>query len=161
MAERKDEAGTPYRPSLGEQLGTAMTLTEFLLARIGEDEAMAKAVTPGPWRIEKTSSHMDSETWAVADIERFRGYTNHVACGEDKRLAIYIARHDPARVMAECEAKRWIMKIHTEGLDDFDGSELYSTGCDGCRSALWPCPTILALILPYADHPDYQPEWKL
>jgi len=119
------------------------TLTEFLLARIAEDEAVARAVTPGPWRIEKTSSHMDKETWAVADVERFRGYTNHVAVGEDKPLAIYIARHDPARVMAECEAKRRIVEMIDDGQIDDDYLRVRR-----------------ALALPYADHPDYLPEWK-
>jgi Family of unknown function (DUF6221) len=123
-----------------------MTLTEFLMARIAEDEAVARAVTPGPWWIEKTSSHMDTETWAVADIERFRGYTNHVSVGEDKPLAEYIARHDPARVLAECEAKREIIKAADE------------VG----RGTGWiTTQTFLQLLaLPYADHPDYQQEWR-
>jgi hypothetical protein len=24
----------------------------------------------------------------------------------------------------------------------------------------WPCDTVLALALPYADHPDYREEWR-
>jgi hypothetical protein len=24
----------------------------------------------------------------------------------------------------------------------------------------WPCQTLRLLALPYADHPDYRPEWK-
>jgi len=112
-----------------------MTLTEFLLARIDED---VEAAIDADWAMQGK--------WYV---------------DADDKVDEYVRRVSPARVVAECEAKRRIVKIHTEGLDDFDGSELYSTGCDGCRSALWPCPTILALILPYADHPDYQPEWKL
>ena len=130
-----------------------MTLTEFLLAEIAKDEAVARAVTPGPWCIEKTSSHMDKETWAVADVERFRDYTNYVHVGEDKPLAIYIARWDPARVLAECEAKRAIMKLHSAEPGqhpDFCGHDLREL----------PCPTLRLLALPYSDRADYLPEWK-
>jgi len=138
-----------------------MSLTEFLLARIAEDEAVARLATEGSWG-----------RWA--DQEGIPGWDGFIVIGNDldddeepdPTARVYIEpdadhmiRWDPPRVLAECEAKRRIVKIHTEGLDDFDGSELYSTGCDGCRSVLWPCPTILALLLPYADHPDYREDW--
>ena len=124
-----------------------MTLTEFLLARIAEDEAAAMAAA---W---------DGHSWIPEPCHVARSDTD-VCVTTFASDAVHIARHDPPRVLRECIAKRRIVKIHTEGLDDFDGSELYSTGCDGCNSALWPCPTILALSLPYADYPDYLEEWK-
>lgn len=145
------------------------TLTEFLLARIAEDEESARAVRPGPWWIEKTSSPMDKETWAVADIERFRGYANHVRVGEDKPLAEYITRHDPARVLAECEAKRRIVGLHADGGESqgftAKGCDGYEHACEECGAhgeygIAWPCDTLRALAAVYADHPDYLPEWK-
>jgi hypothetical protein len=89
-----------------------MTLTEFLLARIAEDERAANA------------------DWSNL------GY-------------------DPARVLAECEAKRRILDLHRSG-----------EVCDPCSGWLGTdpaadCPTLRLLALPYADHPDYRAaEWK-
>lgn len=31
--------------------------------------------------------------------------------------------------------------------------------CEGCLKAD-PCPTVRMLALPYAEHPDYRPEWR-
>jgi hypothetical protein len=94
-----------------------VTLTEFLLTRIAEDEAVARAA---------------EQTW---DSDRDGGWW--VGCDPDTQA--HIARHDPARVLTECEAKRAIV-------------ELISS----------PGPQALRLLaLPYADHADYQPEWTL
>ena len=46
-----------------------------------------------------------------------------------------------ARVLAECEAKRLIVQR-------VDGSELEDL------------PLLGYLALPYAEHPDYQPQWR-
>jgi len=52
----------------------------------------------------------------------------------------HIARHDPARVLAECEAKRRIL-TYAEHNDD-----VYLLGS--------------YLALPYADHESFQAEWR-
>lgn len=75
-----------------------MTLTEFLLARITEDEARLPAL---------------------------HGMPPHGAA--------------LTRAYAECEAKRRIV--------------------DWARYALEPDAVLLALALPYADHPDYREVW--
>ena len=62
-----------------------LTLTEFLLARIAEDEAEARKAGP-MWRNE----------WSAEDVD----------------VTLHIERHDPARVLAECEAKRRIVANH-------------------------------------------------
>jgi len=102
-----------------------MRLTEFLLARIAEDE------TDGP-------RHPD---WcrAVADDQ---------ACDCD----------GPARILAECEAKRRIVQEYSERDADVDlmlgPNTLRQREWSGLRLAL------RYLALPYADHPDYREEWK-
>lgn len=54
----------------------------------------------------------------------------------------HIARHDPARVLAECEAKRRIMTM------DF---ERYGEQVE----------LLYMLALPYAGHPDYEEAWRI
>jgi hypothetical protein len=119
-----------------------MSLAEFLLARIAEDE-----VGPRKW------------------LERQRERTNALmAAGEPVPLN-YRPADDiavdawvlvPRRVLAECDAKRRIVELH-------DGEAVH-----GCPVApdetVWtegPCPTLRTLALPYANHPDYQPGWRV
>lgn len=95
-------------------------LADFLLARIAEDEA---AVTEG-----LKPDFMDNEPTYYSSFGAHRDdwglWTFHVP---------------PARVLAECDAKRRIIT--------WDADQPVERG-------------ILALLaLPYADHPDYDAEW--
>ncbi len=124
------------------------TLTDFLLARIAEDEAAAKAAAHG--RSGRWASW--NRSW---DTERNRDLVDE---GVGERMAClpmdldeHIARHDPARVLAECEAKRRIVEQcrwidqHPDWYSDPDLSGEFTT-----------CEVVLsALALPYSDHPDY------
>lgn len=62
--------------------------------------ALAAAATPGPWHLE---SHLDMldppATWHIADLERWRGYTNNVGFGEDEATARYVAAVSPDVVL--------------------------------------------------------------
>jgi hypothetical protein len=74
--------------------------------------------------------------------------------------------YDPARVLAECEAKRRIVALHwdieqvvedetaDEGLRIAPGGE-----CAECHHKTHPCPTLRALTSVYTSHPDYNPDW--
>lgn len=119
-----------------------MTLTEFLLARIAEDETAARAIQgdegtnlAGVWHFH----HADYEgEWPVPGAE--------VTCTSDTghydipQWARWAERHNPARVLAECEAKR---RIVADLADIEDG------------------PYLLGLLaIPYADHPDFNPAWR-
>lgn len=127
-------------------------LVEFLLARIAEDEAVASAaVSISPWQ--SNGGHYVENHAVIAEVEE----------PED---GAHIARHDPARVLAECEAKRRIV----------EACAAVSTSCPGwqdgdftvVRRLVAPHPEdephtlhILALLaLPHADHPDYREEWR-
>lgn len=83
----------------------ALTLAEFLLARIAEDEA-----------------------WANRGV----------------RLPPDGNPDDPARVLAECEAKRRILKSAANMMGPTDAEE-------------WLYPILAAV---YSDHPHYRDEWK-
>jgi hypothetical protein len=122
-------------------------LTSFLLARIAEDEQN--------WR-------------RLARDDEFREVV----------LLGCVIQAD--RILAECEAKRRIVKMHTKtdiSWLNADG-KLAGPGEDGvvyCELCSfheqyegfndyeepWPCPTLRLLALPYADHPDFQPEWRV
>ena len=120
---------------------SGMDLAEFLLARIAEDEEAARAASPGPWRPD--AEH--SEVLAVDDITVAEGFA---LSGPQLRATVnHIARHDPARVLAECEAKRRLVKWARD----------------------WPLrparpsdedATLGLLALPYADHSEYRTEWS-
>jgi hypothetical protein len=108
-----------------------VTLVEFLLARIAEDEDRAKYETPH---------------WA--DCDHFRYFSEGglpCTCMLGNRL------------LAECEAKRRIIDLHGDAMarDPFDPDV-----CAYCNDAPHPCLTLRLLTLPYADHPDYQQEWR-
>jgi hypothetical protein len=108
-----------------------MTLAEFLLARIAEDEAAVRA------------------EYARPELDARRG-------------------------LAECEAKRRIIEIHgslvqvipwvdeERNAEDARRGHTWCTECGNVddQPVAWPCDTLRLLALPYADHPDYSPEWR-
>ncbi len=133
-----------------------MTLTEFLLARIAEEEAVSRAAVEGPW---------DTMTQETADGENIY-FTVDTASGDPildlhesgalgRSTSEHIARWDPARVLAECEAKRRIVEAHLS-------SEAWCDHCSGGELMGNPdgCPTLRLLALPYADHADYDESWR-
>lgn len=124
-------------------------LAAFLFVRYDEEAEIATDVPRGPeWTAVDAKRHeLDDPQWEiigdgklVAEIEFEHG--TYFA-------AQHIARWDPARVLAEVEAKRRTVVR--------------------CQEAqLAPSPmlvhfanqTLWELALPYADHPDYRQEWK-
>ena len=113
-----------------------MTLTEFLLARIAEDESFSLSALAG-------ASNYDQATikwhWIVAHS---RGSMWHPTPAT------------PARVLVECKAKKAIVAEHR--------SDIGADPCDAHDASMetTDCDTLRFLALPYADHPDYQPEWR-
>ena len=113
-----------------------MTLTEFLLARIAEDEA-------DPWRGAE-----------LIGTDRVVGRAEREALAADEREWV-------ARALAECVAKRRIVNGHTgwhvcPNLTD-EGYTDYGDGSGDEWEAI--CPTLRTLAAIYADHPDFNPDW--
>lgn len=116
-------------------------VVEFLLARIAEDEADAGKATPGHWKLwamqvlaDTGGNNEYSEATPVAD-------THSVDQGSLRTFnANHIARWNPARVLAECEAKRLRLALHK--------------GCDAS------CYVLRVEALPYADHAAWREEWR-
>lgn len=115
-------------------------LDEFLLARIAEDKRIA-AQAAGSW-----------PTPGTAD-------------GAAAGVAEHVARHAPEAVLADCAA-RWRLVLACRELRP----EVAFVGRRQTGMADFPVPpvdahqlaalTLALLALPYADHPDYRPEWR-
>jgi hypothetical protein len=69
-------------------------------------------------------------------------------------MAEHIARNDPARVLAEVEAKHQAIELHSAEPGQ------HPDFCWHDKHEL-PCPTLRLLALPYVDHPEYLQEWAL
>jgi len=131
-------------------------LVAFLRARLDEDEAVARS---------------------SADAFRFMqggDYSGVWTCGQKSHypeVDQHIARWDPVRVLAEVAAKRAVLDLHQLIQRDhmvFDPNDesavrpieiIPTDDCNACDG--WPCPTLLALAQPFADHPDFDPAWRL
>lgn len=151
-------------------------LADFLLARIAEDEALARAAAADVI----TMGRSDGETWHARDYEHegigVNGWPDEgKSYGERTPVTDQITAWSPARVLAECEAKRRIVGAHplTSLVVPVHTGPQPEVGCETCHTvtaasvtdpdyveALGPCETLLALALPYADHPDYDEAWR-
>lgn len=110
-----------------------MTLTEFLLTRIAEDEAVARAALYDDADA-ANQPHSLSCGYRATELS----VTPECICGW------------PVRVLAECAAKRAIVEACESSLANLDGPG--AAGLAYC--------TLEALALPFADHPDYDESWK-
>lgn len=68
----------------------------------------------------------------------------------------HIARYDPARVLADCAAKRAIVELHRPS----DERNRWCDYCKGTDHAEYPCETSRILAAVYADHPAYDEAWR-
>ncbi|AYR00918.1 hypothetical protein PP636_gp55 [Arthrobacter phage Hestia] len=135
------------------------SIIDFLEARIAEDDAVARAAGTDAleWRSFSGSVQggpfiePDPE-WAEEDDEAYGSVRIVYDEGAPSPAgASHIARWDPARVLAECAAKRAIAGLHKVGADQCDEHNAMFESI--------PCSTIRALAAVYKDHPDYQQEW--
>jgi uncharacterized protein DUF6221 len=117
-------------------------LDEFLLARIAEDKRIA------------------------TDAAAARGRKDWDAdAAGPPHAAEHVARHDPARVLAECAAKRRLVMacrdsrpdLHFLGARPHGMADFPLTPSDQHQLAAL---TLALLALPYADHHDFRPEWR-
>lgn len=113
--------------------GSGMTLVEFLEARISEDEEHANA-----------AAHLD---------ERIYGSSLAVAANLVVAVGIagqnHVRRWEPARALAECEAKRHLIAELAAGRREDIG-----IGQGTAKHLLG------ILAAPFADHPDFVASWS-
>ena len=140
-----------------------MDLAEFLLARLAEDEAAATAAAGPHGASFQGRSFSLSFDKVIEDAYDMLG----------REIDEHITRWGPPRVLAEVEAKRVILNIHSAPPPPEDeerwGQGLWPNRCLGCGT-IPPCddpitedrdncPVLRALALPYPEHPDCHPSW--
>lgn len=162
-----------------------LTLVEFLTARLDEDEATARAavdqerpgqswqwvtnstdtvVAPGDLdeaQNEQNVSLRSVEEFPTRDVGPLPAFLIGSAEEVHAEAGEHIARHDPARVLAEVDAKRRIIdewQRHDLRVREVLAADLSPAHADERRNAVWSVLRLLAL--PYADHPDHRQEWR-
>ena len=148
-------------PSADPRMTTdTLTITDFILARVAEDEAVAEQVSN--W-----DSHLAHELDGFsANAQRF-------------------ARHvTPARVLAQCKATRAIVELHRDWpvlvetpptFDPVDSTDISSMAFRATRQIIWQteqeyrarfgdepptAPMTRALAAIWAGHEDYREIWN-
>ena len=118
-------------------------LDGFLLARIAEDQRLAAGAAAATGR----------EEWAV-------GVPAELPDG----VAGHVTHHDPARVLADCRARRRLVLACRDARPDL---HLLGTRPQGLDFPVPPTDqhqlaalTLALLALPYARHPDYRAAWR-
>lgn len=102
-------------------------VAEFVLSRIAEDEAVARAVVG-------------------------RGVHD-----ERPEVREWIGLANPNRMLLWSHVRRELIELHSP-----DGRRLETSAtpvCSGCGHPA-PCPTVTLLANLYADHPDFQEQWR-
>lgn len=161
-------------------------LATWLLEQITEDERIAR---------EGFSNQADPERgWGTTDVEvaNPKGMrpavavhlvvTPHVGIIHEEVQRRHIVRWHPGRVLAECDAKRQRIELHSgehecreihTGVYPDDWPDDWPAAASwGAPGATWrhaaseyfevgnPCPTLRLEALPYADRPGYREEWR-
>lgn len=113
-----------------------MTLTEFLLARIADDEALAHFI-------------IDGDHW------------HGIGVNSATEVATHITRQRPTRVLAECEAKRRIVERASRDIAAADAKAPDQiTRPFDAGAAHEAYNVLLDLARIWADHPDFREEWR-
>jgi hypothetical protein len=146
-------------------------IVEFLTARLDEDEATAKAAGVGirdTWHIiEWHNGQFEDGLTVSVDVHGIAG-TSITSGGALLRVdGAHIARHDPARVLREVAAKREHLRMYVQQRGMLDHIRTY---WDQFTHDTRITATALAGVLEavvrqdaavYADHPDYNPAWRV
>lgn len=141
-------------------VGGTVTIAEFLLARIAEDERQAEGAGKLAWLTFRNS-------------DGSMRYTAAASSGQDPHDAIWVVdgrevttesntvqvMYDETRIRAECQAKRQIVEHYQRWQPT-----LYRNGgpkYDAVQETMYRMAmrwVLERLALPYVNHPDYQ-EW--
>lgn len=147
-------------------------LVQWLGQQLDEDERIAKAATDGPW-------HVDHELYpesinAADGVQVIAGgrWGGEASVFESTEDALHIARHDPARVLREIDAKRRMLARHhaapvppgSEWAEEYPycAAHAYKAADD---TVVYPvelknCLDLRDLAAPYANRPGYREEWR-
>lgn len=127
--------------------GLMSDLVTWLSAQLDEDEQVARAASGDNWVRGFSMGYafsQEGDVYAIAPDGTPARIAQGTRCGPDisaEQSSEHIARHNPARVLAEVEAKRRILADCAAA--EVDRSEVAKL-----------------LALPYAAQPGYRNEWR-
>lgn len=133
-------------------------LVAFIRAQLDEDERVARragGIRDLEWTYDRETFHVISGRGQSIAARKPEGNPINDVDGE------HIARHDPARVLAEVDAKRRILDAWEHALK-YDGVVKFG----GWESCIDMCPeavldnVVKLLALPFAGRPGFREEWK-
>ena len=140
---------TTSRRDTNVTVGQTAWLTAWLIEQIAEDERLANTIRQRHWEADGAAVIADHPTNRIVDYVYEEGAAEH------------IARWDPKRVLAECEAKRRIVDECKHWYDRLDLS--VGSQHDECwlRGRFEIAASMLRMFASsYTDRPGYRPEWK-
>jgi hypothetical protein len=132
----------------------------FVRARLHEDEAAALAPSPSRRRLEwvvdiddhdQDQDPGEAPSYHVVSSGDVAGVCLGFGLERDTSGAVvaHIARHDPARVLADVAAKRAVLDLCADVLPD-----RITSAADMARGV------IVALACAFDQHPDFDPAWR-
>lgn len=126
-----------------------MDIAEFLTARYVEEERIARAAV---------GRYADGSAWGPSwtyDRENFRVLIDGQAAVAAENTSDvdgeHIARHDPARVLADIAAKRKLLALWQQMDADLDLPKFHQAADE----------LLAQLLAPFDAHPDYDPAWRI
>lgn len=149
-----------------------MDIATFIRARLDEDEAVAKGVhviDKASWHVlEWYDGQFEGGKTARVDLRSSTGSITDRG-SLPRPVGAHIARHAPARVLAEATAKRAIVDAINAAEKKWAETQAPArpgpVSFDLARARSLErelAETVLRnLAAPYADHPDYDPAWAV
>lgn len=129
----------------------------FIGARLDEIEQDAHSCGSAPWELLPEARQVNVSAEAIRNEKWKYGWGGYVGSFEHVENARHVARHDPARVLADVAARREIVsRLHASIERSWQFGE----------EARELVAQLAVLILQQlaaldADHPDYDPGWAL
>jgi hypothetical protein len=145
-------------------------IVAFIEARLAEDKAAAKACPLEHWEANgppRDGRYIGPPEWYL--VGRVDAHTGHLLAegsqihDRDHVCLIHAARHDPARVLRDVEAKRAILMRYETACRQADVAAVDGGGpeqqaWEKIAGALELDVRSLATV--WSDHPEYQEGWK-
>jgi len=128
---------------------SALDMAAYLLSRIAEDERVAREAAVGRGAV-WTQGDDDATGWD-RDLVHFHSDRSGWTQFSDEAGAAHVSRWDPSRVLAECEAKRWIVERCQWVRDNRDYADW--------ATADMADEVLQHLVQVYADRPDFPSMW--
>lgn len=123
-------------------------VVEFVLARLDEDAVAARAVKPLGHVVDMGGKRLNERF-----IHGRMSYSGEDGAGRfesDRAAHAHFARHDPARVLDDLHAKRWLVER---------AAHVMTHSSNHAEVTAW-LHVVQRLAVPYGDHSEYRSEWK-